>query len=1124
MHDAKRLRSVADSACYSKSTGNSPDRCWKYQREFFVLSRHPSISGSFVCVAIVVTVLWCSIDRTAAQDQSSRHREGLRVQTPDRFALINAKIIVSPSKTIDRGMVVINGRQIVQVSEVMTPPPDAQVVDLEGRVIYSGIIDAYSEFRVKDEALRTGSKYWNPLIRAEVDLTQQPIVDAALNKSIREEGIACRLVAPTGGIVKGQSCLLLSLDDDINESLLKGQVAQHAVLTVRFGLANSSVEYPRSPMGAVALARQAFSDARWYADAWRIARGNSAIAPPEQNVSLAALQPVLQAQQPLIIDCQNEIFTLRADRFAREFGVPLILHGSGREYQRLNDVAALGRPILLPVDFPKPPAVGSREGALNAPLESLMHWDLAPENPARLAAAGVTFAFCSHPSSEKNQFLPNVRRAVHRGLDPQRALAALTTVPAEIFGVQSMVGTVEPGKLANLIVADIDLFDRKCKIVETWVAGQRFIHGPPDVAKVADLWSLNVTGISTVKELRLLIERSDKGFEARIETDTESDKSDAQKKDPEAGAPDDAKPAAEAKNEGEDKVKDKDKPDTRVKDFSVQGNRISGSIDGRLLQTEGWVQLTLVILGDQAAGQAILANGTARSATAKRIEEKAKESSNEQDPDASDEADESKTSKSSKGKSGVDPEKDLPATYPTNFPLGPFGVADLPAPPKLTVFRGATIWTCGSQGVMENASLVIANGAIVDVLAADKQLPAEAQIIEAKGLHITPGIIDCHSHMATDSGVNEGGQAITAEVRIGDLIDCHDITIYRQLAGGVTAANILHGSANPIGGQNQVIKLRWGANDQQMKFAEAPQGIKFALGENVKQSNRSDANRTRYPQTRMGVEQLIDDSFRAARQYRRRQSEWRTLGQGLPPRVDLELEAMAEILEGQRWVHCHSYRQDEILALIRVLDQHGVTIGSFQHILEGYKVAEKMAEHGAMASAFADWWAYKFEVYDAIPHAGALMHQAGLVVSFNSDDAELGRHLNHEAAKAVRYGGVDPIEALKFVTLNPAKQLRIDAYVGSLEPNKHADFVVWNGPPLSNFSRTEQTWVDGRKYFDRTDDLHRQREAATMHQTLVQKVLASGQEPANDEEKSDDSGLWPRYDEYCHGHDHDENE
>ena len=350
------------------------------------------------------------------------------------------------------------------------------------------------------------------------------------------------------------------------------------------------------------------------------------------------------------------------------------------------------------------------------------------------------------------------------------------------------------------------------------------------------------------------------------------------------------------------------------------------------------------------------------------------------------------------------------------------------------------------------------------------------------------------------------------------MIDPDDITIYRQLAGGVTAANILHGSANPIGGQNQVIKLRWGANEEDMKFQAAPQGIKFALGENVKQSNWPNPS-GRYPQTRMGVEQLIDDAFRAAKDYERRWKAYRAKPSGLPPRRDLELDALVEICNGQRWIHCHSYRQDEILALIRTLESHEITIGSFQHILEGYKVADQMAKRGAMASAFADWWAYKYEVKDAIPYAGALMHDAGLVVSFNSDDDELGRRLNQEAAKAVRYGGVDEVEALKFVTLNPARQLRIDDHVGSLEPGKHADLVLWSGDPLSNLSRVKQTWVDGRKYFDIAEDLQRRKDNQHRRNVLIQKILTSGAKmEASNKDTTDPAKLWPRHDEFC-GHD-----
>ena len=448
----------------------------------------------------------------------------------------------------------------------------------------------------------------------------------------------------------------------------------------------------------------------------------------------------------------------------------------------------------------------------------------------------------------------------------------------------------------------------------------------------------------------------------------------------------------------------------------------------------------------------------------------------------------------------------------------------MPTAPSSVLIRDVTIWTCGPQGVIEHGSVLVENGRISRVLNQDDQVPEAALTIDGKGMHLTPGIIDCHSHMATDSGVNESAQVITAEVRIGDFIDCDDITIWRQLAGGVTSSNILHGSANPIGGQNQVIKLRWGLNDEQMKFSEAPQGIKFALGENVKRSNSREPSE-RYPGSRMGVEQLMHDTFRAAQEYQAKHQAWKTQKTGLPPRRDLELDAISEILDGTRWIHCHSYRQDEILALIRVLDTYGITIGTFQHIMEGYKVADAIAKHGGMASAFSDWWAYKVEVYDAIPYGGALMHEAGIVVSFNSDDGELARHLNHEAAKAVHFGGVSEEEALKFVTLNPAIQLRIDQYVGSIEAGKHADLVLWNGHPLALTSRCEQTWVDGRKYYDRAEAEKTAADQATQKAALIQKILKSGGGTGGSgRERIDDSLFWPRYDEFCHGHDHEHGE
>jgi N-acetylglucosamine-6-phosphate deacetylase len=478
------------------------------------------------------------------------------------------------------------------------------------------------------------------------------------------------------------------------------------------------------------------------------------------------------------------------------------------------------------------------------------------------------------------------------------------------------------------------------------------------------------------------------------------------------------------------------------------------------------------------------------------------------EPAKSDDKDNADKEKESKA-----PEK---AASEVNYPLGAFGRTTPPDQPRWLVFRHATIWTSSPQGKLENADLLIESGKI-SAIGAGLAAPADAVVIDATGKHISPGIIDCHSHAATDGGVNESAQTITAEVRIGDFVDPNDIDIYRQLAGGVTCANILHGSANTIGGQNQVVKFRWGAGPEEMKFADAPPGIKFALGENVKQSNWGARASGRYPQTRMGVEQLVRDAFVAAREYRRQWDQWNRTKVGLPPRIDLELEALAEIIEGKRLIHCHSYRQDEILALVRTCEAFGVKIATFQHVLEGYKVADAIARHGAGGSSFSDWWAYKFEVYDAIPYNGALLHNAGVVVSFNSDNAELARRLNLEAAKAVKYGGVKPEEALKFVTLNPAKQLRIDGRVGSLEPGKDADLVVWSGSPLSTLSRCEQTWVDGRRYFDIEEDRRAQAEAAALRAKLVQRVLASG-EPA---EKPGDSksDQWPREDIFCdHGH------
>lgn len=432
------------------------------------------------------------------------------------------------------------------------------------------------------------------------------------------------------------------------------------------------------------------------------------------------------------------------------------------------------------------------------------------------------------------------------------------------------------------------------------------------------------------------------------------------------------------------------------------------------------------------------------------------------------------------------------------------------APAQETVLlRGATIWTASDAGILESADLLVRDGRIVAV-GSDLVAPGGVTEIDASGMHLTPGIIDAHSHAAIIGGVNEATDISTAQVRIEDVIDPESINIYRQLAGGVTTINLLHGSANAIGGQMAVIKLRWGADVDGLIFDAAAPGIKFALGENPKQSNW-DNDTPRYPQTRPGVAQIIKEKFQQAEDYRRRFEAIPAGRRGrdvVLPRPDLEMEAISEILAGTRKIHSHAYRADEMRMLITVAESFGITVGTFQHVLEGYKLARRMAEHGAGASGFIDWWNFKQEASDAIPFNPALMAMAGVRVGLHSDNPELARRLNLEAAKAVRYGGVAPHEALKMITANPAAQLGVGDRTGRLAAGLDADFVLWNGNPLSVYSRVEQTWIDGRRYFDRAADLAAREALETERRALLAEVLADGKDDAEVEaETNGESGA-----------------
>ncbi|MBI2930524.1 MAG: amidohydrolase family protein [Planctomycetes bacterium] len=381
------------------------------------------------------------------------------------------------------------------------------------------------------------------------------------------------------------------------------------------------------------------------------------------------------------------------------------------------------------------------------------------------------------------------------------------------------------------------------------------------------------------------------------------------------------------------------------------------------------------------------------------------------------------------------------------------------------LLKNATVITLGPSGTIENGCVLVRQGKIAAV-GRNIAAPAGVMELDATGRTIIPGIIDCHSHIAVEGGLNESAQSVTPEVCIADVVDANDVAIYRALAGGVTTANILHGSANTIGGQNAVIKLRWGRKGDELLFEGAPRGIKFALGENVKQSNWGERRGKRFPNTRMGVEATLRRALTEAQEYLRTWDAWEKTREGPSPRRDLRLETLAGVLKGDILVHCHGYRADEMLMILEIARDFGFRVATLQHVLEGYKVAHELAAAGTGASTFSDWWGFKIEAYDAIPYNMAIMHAAGVTVSLNSDSDELIRHLYLEAAKAVKYGGVPESDALKMITLNPAIQLGIDRMVGTIEAGKHADLAVFNGHPMSTYSRCVMTLIDGEVYFE----------------------------------------------------------
>ncbi len=952
--------------------------------------------------------LFCASLSLQAQEYFPKN-DGVKAGVNTNYTVFkNAKIHVDPSKTIDNGMFAVQDGKITAVGKDIKIPDNSVVIDLQGKEVYPSFIDLFTSFGIEKPESSGGSPYsgnpqydasregyyWNDHIRPETSALENFKFSTSEAEKLQKLGFGVVNTHMPDGIIRGTGMLVaLNPEGTEGDRILNQRSGQYLSFDKS---AKSKQVYPSSIMGAMALLRQTYLDADWYA------KGNS----DTKDLALEALNRNKNLVQIFATD--NLLDELRADKIGDEFNIQYVIAGTGNEYERLEAIKASNATYIVPLTFPKPFDLEDPYQANFASLEDMKEWNQAPANLKMMEEKGVPFTLTAYGSED--EFKNNLLKAIEYGLDKKKALEALTVVPAKLMGQENKLGTIKEGAWANFIITSGDYFDKETTLYENWVQGRKSVIEDMNTVNLNGTYDLSVAG---------------KTYEMKI-----------------TGEP--SKPSAEITS-GEAKIGSQ----LNYKDNWL--NLLLSSPD--TTKTE-YIRLTAKIseAPETFNGKAILEDGTQTTFSATRT------------ATASEDSEEDK-------------EEEYPEVLPVTFPNKAYGFEALPKQENI-LFKNATVWTSEDAGILDNTDVLVKNGKIAQV---GKNLNAgNARVIDATGKHLTAGIIDEHSHIAASS-VNEAGHNSSAEVSMEDVVDPDDIGIYRNLGGGVTTMQLLHGSANPIGGRSAILKMKWGSSPEEMIIDNSPKYIKFALGENVKQANWD--SQSRFPQTRMGVEQVFVDYFTRAKEYEKKKNS------GEPYRRDIEMEALIEVMNQERFVTAHSYVQSEINMLMEVAEQFGFNINTFTHILEGYKLADKMAEHGAGGSTFSDWWAYKYEVNDAIPQNASIMHNAGVTVAINSDDSEMSRRLNQEAAKSIKYGDVSEEEAWKFVTINPAKLLHIDDRVGSIKEGKDADLVLWSDNPLSVYAKAEKTLIEGAVYFDIERDEQMRKEIDIQKNLLATQML-----------------------------------